>query len=54
MNDKTITLPAEMMQWLLNGIEFVPHFQARQLIAAIQPQLDAAEGNVVPLNERSA
>lgn len=45
MTEKTITLPADMLQWVINAIAQQPYFQAAPVLERIKQQLEAAEKN---------
>jgi hypothetical protein len=45
MMDKTITLPADMMQFVINAIAQQPYFQAAPVLERIRPQLEKAPPN---------
>lgn len=45
MNDVTVTLPADMMQFVINAIAQQPYFQAAPVLERIKQQLEAAEKN---------
>lgn len=45
MNDVTVTLPAEMMQFVINAIAQQPYFQAAPVLERLRPQLEQAERN---------
>ena len=46
--EKTITLPVEMMQWVLDIIAQQPFAQAAPVLTCIQPQL---QRQAVPVDE---
>lgn len=43
MTDKTITLPVDMMQWVINAIAQQPYFQAAPVLERIKAQLEAVK-----------